>query len=92
MASGAMIVQPGECGLNTGEEATGDPIVLGGAATNIPGVDFTCDPEDGTIYFDCVNANGGIYGHPIEYSFEDGAPDPAVVAVDRDQARRGRPR
>jgi branched-chain amino acid transport system substrate-binding protein len=78
MASGAMVIQPGDCGLNNGEEATGDPIVLGGAATNIPGVDFTWIPAMASIYFDCVNANGGIYGHPIEYSFEDGAPDPAV--------------
>ena len=40
------------------------------------------------IYFDCVNANGGIYGHPIEYSYEDVSPDPAVLHGDRDQARR----
>jgi branched-chain amino acid transport system substrate-binding protein len=73
-----MVIQPGECGLGTGEEATGDPIKLGGAATNIPGVDFTWIPKMAKIYFDCVNANGGIYGHPIEYSFEDGAPDPAA--------------
>ena len=33
------------------------------------------------IYFDCVNANGGINGHPIEYSYEDAAPDPAVLAA-----------
>ena len=77
-ASGEMIIQPGECGLNTGEEATGEPIRLGGAATNVPGVDFTWGPKMSQIYFDCVNANGGIYGHPIEYTYEDGAPDPAV--------------
>jgi branched-chain amino acid transport system substrate-binding protein len=78
-ASGAMVIQPGECGLGTGEEATGDPIKLGGLATNIPGVDFTWIPKMASIYFDCVNANGGIYGNPIEYSFEDAAPDPAVL-------------
>ena len=77
-ASGDMIIEPGACGLGNGEEATGDPIRLGGAATNIPGVDFTWIPKMAAIYFDCVNANGGIYGHPIEYSFEDGSPDPAV--------------
>jgi branched-chain amino acid transport system substrate-binding protein len=76
--SGAMVIQPGDCGLGNGEEATGDPIKLGGAATNIPGVDFTWIPKMAAIYFDCVNANGGIYGHPIEYSYEDGSPDPAV--------------
>ncbi len=76
--SGDMIIEPGACGLNTGEAATGEPIKLGGAATNIPGVDFTWIPKMAAIYFDCVNANGGIYGNPIEYSFEDGAPDPAA--------------
>jgi branched-chain amino acid transport system substrate-binding protein len=76
--SGDMITEPGACGLDNGEEATGEPIKLGGAATNIPGVDFTWIPKMAAIYFDCVNANGGIYGHPIEYAFEDGSPDPAV--------------
>ncbi|WP_052664899.1 ABC transporter substrate-binding protein [Nitriliruptor alkaliphilus] len=76
--SGPMIVQPGACGLGNGEEAAGEPIRLGGAATNIPGVDFTWVPKMAAIYFDCVNANGGIHGRPIEYSFEEGAPDPAV--------------
>jgi branched-chain amino acid transport system substrate-binding protein len=79
--SGAMIIKPGECGLNTGQPADDSmsPILLGGAATNIPGVDFTWIPKMAKIYFDCVNANGGIYGHPIQYSYEDVAPDPAVL-------------
>lgn len=77
-SAGEMIIQPGECGLNNGEEATGDPIRLGAGATNVPGIDFTWGPKMSQLYFDCVNANGGIYGHPIEYSYEDGAPDPAV--------------
>ena len=76
--SGEMIIQPGECGLNNGEEATGDPIKLGAGATNVPGVDFTWGPKMSQIYFDCVNANGGIYGHPIEFQYEDGVPDPAA--------------
>src|SRR3954452_16869596 len=40
-AGGQMIIKPGECGMNTGQAATGDAIKLGGLATNIPGVDFT---------------------------------------------------
>lgn len=80
-AGGQMIIKPGECGLNTGEAATGDPIKLGGLATNVPGIDFTWIPKMAKIYFDCVNANGGIYGHPIEYSYEDVAPDPAVLTA-----------
>ena len=80
-AGGEMIVQAGECGLGNGEEATGEPLVLGGLATNIPGVDFTWIPQMAKIYFDCVNANGGIYGRPISYSYEDVAPDPAVLSA-----------
>ncbi|MGD9999279.1 MAG: ABC transporter substrate-binding protein [Ilumatobacteraceae bacterium] len=76
-----MIQKPGECGLGTGEEATGEPIKLGGLATNIPGVDFTWIPKMAGIYFDCVNANGGINGRPIEYSYEDAAPDPAALSA-----------
>lgn len=80
-SAGGMIQKPGECGLGTGEEATGEPIKLGGLATFIPGVDFTWIPKMAAIYFDCVNANGGIGGRPIEYSFEEAAPDPAVLAA-----------
>jgi branched-chain amino acid transport system substrate-binding protein len=80
-AAEGMIQKSGECGLGTGEEATGDPIKLGGLATFIPGVDFTWIPQMAAIYFDCVNANGGIGGRPIEYSYEEAAPDPAVLAA-----------
>jgi branched-chain amino acid transport system substrate-binding protein len=79
-AAGVMIQKPGECGLGTGKPATGDPIKLGGVATKVPGVDFTWIPKMAKIYFDCVNANGGINGRPIAYSFEESAPDPALLA------------
>jgi branched-chain amino acid transport system substrate-binding protein len=64
-----MIQKPGECGLGTGEPATGEPIKLGGMATNVPGIDFTWIPKMASIYFDCVNANGGINGRPIDYNY-----------------------
>jgi branched-chain amino acid transport system substrate-binding protein len=33
------------------------------------------------IYFECVNQNGGIYGHPIDYHYEDETEvDPAMSA------------
>jgi branched-chain amino acid transport system substrate-binding protein len=80
-AGGQMIIQPGTCGLDNGEEATGEPIKLGALATNNPAADFTWIPQMAAIYFDCVNANGGIYGHPIEYSYEDETEiDPALSA------------
>jgi branched-chain amino acid transport system substrate-binding protein len=75
-----MIQKSGECGLGTGEEATGEPIKLGGMATNVPGIDFTWIPKMASIYFDCVNANGGINGQPIEYSFEEEQIDAQQIA------------
>jgi branched-chain amino acid transport system substrate-binding protein len=80
-AEGQMITQPGTCGLGNGEAATGDPIKLGALATNNPAADFTWIPKMAAIYFDCVNANGGIYGHPIDYHYEDETEiDPAMSA------------
>jgi branched-chain amino acid transport system substrate-binding protein len=80
-AGGQMVIQPGTCGLNNGEEATGDPIKLGALATNNPAADFTWIPKMAAIYFDCVNQNGGIYGHPIDYHYEDETEiDPAMSA------------
>jgi len=79
-AGGQMMIEPGTCGMNTGEAATGDPIKLGALATFIPGVDFTWIPKMAAIYFDCVNENGGIYGHPIDYSFDEEDADPATAA------------
>jgi branched-chain amino acid transport system substrate-binding protein len=80
-SAGGMIQKSGECGMGTGEAASGTPIKLGGLATNIPGVDFTWIPKMAGLYFDCVNANGGINGHPIDYSYEDATPDPAQLAA-----------
>jgi len=77
--AGQMIIQPGTCGLDNGEEATGDPIKLGALATNNPAADFTWIPKMAAIYFDCVNKNGGIYGHPIDYSFDEEDADPATA-------------
>src|SRR5262245_22468487 len=38
---GGNIQAPGECGLGTGEPATGEPIKIGAMATNSPEADFT---------------------------------------------------
>jgi branched-chain amino acid transport system substrate-binding protein len=55
------------CGMGTGKKATGTPIKLGGIDMLIPGVDFTTVGKLAGAYFDCVNDNGGIQGHPIQY-------------------------
>src|ERR1700689_285639 len=56
-----------KCGMGTGKAATGTPIKLGAIATKQAGTDFSDIPNMAGAYFKCVNANGGIYGHPIQY-------------------------
>jgi len=54
-----------KCGLGTGKPATLSPIKIGAIAVKQAGTDFTDIPNMANAYFKCVNANGGIYGHPI---------------------------
>ncbi len=71
------------CGLGTGEPATGEPIVIGNVTTSIPGIDFSSGPLMMQAYFECVNANGGIHGRPIEMVWENdnGIPEDAAAAA-----------
>ena len=69
------------CGLGTGEEATGEPIRAGAVMTSIPGIDFTDISNLAAAYFDCVNANGGIYGHPVELIVENDELDPQKASA-----------
>ncbi len=70
-----------KCGLGNGQKASGTPVKLGGIATKQPGTDFTDIPNTAKAYFDCVNDNGGINGHPIEYSLETEQTDPGQAAA-----------
>jgi branched-chain amino acid transport system substrate-binding protein len=55
------------CGTKPGVAATGTPINIGAIDTKQSGTDFS-DIENMTgAYFACVNANGGINGHPIKF-------------------------
>ena len=78
---GGNIQAPGECGLGTGEPATGEPIKIGGdghqrrRASTSRG-----SPSMTGAYFDCVNDNGGINGRPIEYIAEEEQVDPQQIA------------
>jgi branched-chain amino acid transport system substrate-binding protein len=66
-SSGAATVSASSCGTKPGVAATGTPINIGAINTKQPGTDFS-DIENMTgAYFACVNANGGINGHPIKY-------------------------
>ena len=54
------------CGPKPGVAATGSPINIGTIDTHQPGTDFTDGPNNIKAYFDCVNANGGVNGHPLK--------------------------
>jgi branched-chain amino acid transport system substrate-binding protein len=82
-AAGA--VDTSVCGTKPGVAATGTPIVLGGIVTNQPGTSFTDIANMAAAYFACVNANGGINGHPIMYKIETEQTNPAQIAADAKQ-------
>ena len=74
-----------QCGTKPGVAATGTPIPLGAIATNQPGTSFTDIPNMANAYFACVNANGGINGHPIKLYIETEQTNPAQIAADAKQ-------
>jgi branched-chain amino acid transport system substrate-binding protein len=78
--SGSVVDNP-KCGTGDGKAATGSPIVIGAIATKQPGTDFTDGTSAAGAYFDCVNANGGVKGHPIKYIAETEQTDPAQDAA-----------
>jgi branched-chain amino acid transport system substrate-binding protein len=66
-SSSASTVSTSSCGTKPGVAATGTPINIGAIDTKQSGTDFS-DIENMTgAYFACVNANGGINGHPIKF-------------------------
>ena len=67
------------CGLGTGQAATGEPIVVGGIVGETGPDDFSSAGDAAAAYFDCVNANGGINGRPVEYILEDDQWNPEVA-------------
>ena len=73
------------CGTSPGVAATGTPIALGAIVTNQPGTSFTDIPNMAAAYFACVNANGGINGHPIKLYIETEQTNPAQIAADAKQ-------
>lgn len=69
-----------ECGLGNGVKAEGEPIKLGAIVGETGPDDFSSTADAAGAYFDCVNANGGINGRPIEYIVEDDQWNPEVAA------------
>jgi branched-chain amino acid transport system substrate-binding protein len=81
----AATVDTSQCGSQPGVAATGTPIPLGAIATNQPGTSFTDIPNMAKAYFDCVNANGGVNGHPIKLYIETEQTNPAQISADAKQ-------
>ncbi len=84
-SSSTAAVSTSQCGTKPGVAATGTPIPLGAIATNQPGTSFTDIPNMAAAYFACVNANGGINGHPIKLYIETEQTNPAQIAADAKQ-------
>jgi len=73
------------CGPKPGVKATGSPINIGTIDTHQPGTDFTDGPNMINAYFACVNANGGINGHPLKLFVELDQTNPAQITADAKQ-------
>src|SRR5689334_2674099 len=84
-SASAGTVSTSSCGSKPGVAATGTPIPLGAIATNQPGTSFTDIPNMAKAYFDCVNANGGVNGHPIKLYIATEQTNPAQIAADAKQ-------
>jgi branched-chain amino acid transport system substrate-binding protein len=69
------------CGTKPGVAATGTPINLGTIDTKQAGTDFSDISSMAAAYFACVNANGGINGHPIKYDVQYDQTQPAQIAA-----------
>jgi branched-chain amino acid transport system substrate-binding protein len=84
-STSASTVSTSACGTKPGVAATGTPINIGAIDTKQSGTDFS-DIENMTgAYFACVNANGGINGHPIKFFPLTEQTDPAQIASRRVQ-------
>ena len=78
-------VSASQCGAKPGVQAAGSPINLGSIVTDQPGTSFTDIAYMAQAYFNCVNANGGINGHPVKYYVETEQTNPAQIAADAKQ-------
>ena len=69
------------CGKKPGVAATGTPIPIGTIDTKQPGTDFSDGPNMINAYFACVNANGGVNGHPLKLYVIYDQTQPAQIAA-----------
>jgi branched-chain amino acid transport system substrate-binding protein len=74
-------VSTSSCGPKPGVAATGTPINIGAINTDQPGTVFTDIGNMTGDYFNCVNANGGINGHPVKFFLQTEQTQPAQAAA-----------
>jgi branched-chain amino acid transport system substrate-binding protein len=67
------------CGPKPGVKATGTPINVGTIDTKQPGTDVSDGPNMINAYFQCVNNDGGVNGHPLKLYIEYDQTQPAQV-------------
>lgn len=66
--------------LVSGDAATGDPIKVGSIQSRTGPDDFGSSGQGAKAFFECVNANGGIDGRPVEFLIEDDQWTPDVAS------------
>ncbi len=84
-AAAPVSVNTSSCGSKPGVAATGSPINIGTIDTHQPGTDFTDGPNMITAYFNCVNANGGVNGHPLKLFVQLDQTQPSQITADAKQ-------
>jgi len=70
------------CGTKPGAAASGTPIRVGAIDTKQAGTDFSDIENMEGAYFACVNANGGVNGHPVMLYKETENSQPSAVSAD----------
>ncbi len=78
---GSGAVDTSSCGPKKGVKASGSPINIGTIDTHQPGTDFTDGPNMIQAYFNCVNDNGGVNGHPLKLFVQLDQTQPSQVAA-----------
>src|SRR3989338_6968719 len=80
MLSATTALAAPSCVANTGAAATGTPIKVGGIFGNAAPGAFSALTAAARDYFECVNANGGMGGRPIESLNENDQWNPELAA------------
>ena len=79
-SSSGAAVSTSSCGTKPGVAASGTPINLGSIVTDQTGTSFADIANMANAYFTCVNANGGINGHPIKYFIQNEQTNASQIA------------